>query len=125
MWEVVAAVERQFDVAFVVDYGADACGLALNHGSCGGDFDSLGDAADLQVEGESDDLRSLQRYAVLALRSEALLFDADVISPRLERRDIEEPLIVGLGQSLGIGGWIGDGDFGAGNASAGSIDDGA
>ncbi len=64
--QIVAAVQRQFDDALVVDHGADGGVLGLQLGGAGFDGDGFGHLADGQAEIEADgllDVTSTSRFS--------------------------------------------------------------
>jgi hypothetical protein len=77
----LAAVQRQFGNALVIDHGSDRSVFGLQQVGGGRNFDRFGDFADLQKQIQPDRLLHLQLQAIAGCALEARVFGSEVVGP--------------------------------------------
>jgi hypothetical protein len=123
--EGVAALCGEVGDEFVGEGGVAVGGFGLELGERGVDVDGFGDGADLELDVEAGFFERLEDDVGADDAAEAVLFDSDVLGGGFEKRCGVEAGFVGLRDDGGVLGEVRDGDFGAGDGSAGGVRDGA
>ena len=89
--QVFPSVERQFDDALVLDYGSDRCVFRLQQIGLRGNFDGLGNLADLQRDIQANGLLHLHLDVVARGRFEAGMFGLEIVETRRNGRECVIP----------------------------------
>ena len=121
----VAAVEREFNDAFVIDIAADGGVFGFEGGAGGGDFDDFRCLTDLELEIDTGLLLELDGDVLLLFGFESRGGDADRVFADIDEGEGEVAFAIGDGLTGGAGTASAEGDFGAGNGGARGVGDGA